>query len=1221
MSATCDSTDSTRPAVTEPHPHDRRPEAFDLDARILCFDSTWREALARGGSLPDPAGFLVDEHGQPLAGEPRRRLLVELVMIDMECRWRMAGRRDQPGGSPESAFPERPRVEDYLVHYPELSVAESPPVALVVNEYRVRCRWADRPSCGEFLARFGHRPELVAALAVVDKQLGQAHERASGGLRCRCPHCHELVVLPEHDDVVHLLCPACGSSFSLVGGNANAEPSGQPLRFGHFEFLERLGGGSFGVVWKARDSELDRIVAVKVAHRASHDAQAESLLVREARAAAGLRHAGIVTIHEISRQDDRTYVISDYIHGQTLEDWAAARRPTFRQSATLCQTIAVALHYAHEQGVVHRDLKPSNILIDAVDAPFITDFGLAKRSAAETTVAHDGKLLGTPAYMSPEQALGQSGDCGPHSDVYSLGVILFELLTGERPFRGDVAMILAQVIADEPPSPRKLNAHIPQDLATICLKCMEKEPKARYVTARELSLDLGRYLRGEPIVARPVGRWVRAWRWSRRNPLGVALAAVIAFSAFGVFAGGWWHIERLGDELAINEKLRQQGLQRERFLRRGEYNRDMRLAKQSLDEEKLGHAQHLLEKYLPAAGVEDQRDFVWHYLWRRSHPWQLSLEGHTEHVLAVAWSPDGARLATTSEDSTARVYDARDGRLIATLSGHAWEVNCAAFLNSNIVLTGDDGGDLRWWGVEQAREIKRVKAHKGNLFCLAISPDGKTIASGGEDGVLRLWDVATQSKKSEFGPHSDWVRAVAWLPDGLGMVTVDQKGPLRVWNPDAMLNKPIEVPLDLEKAFALGLHPGGRFAAAGGKDVVRIVDLETKKIVATLTEHKSWVKSAIFTRDGRTLYTAGHDGLVIEYDVTNVRHPLPRRRILAHSQQIFQAALSPDEARLATASWDRTAKVWQAPLADPRWERLGPLQGRIRGVAISPDLRTIAAATGKTLYVWDYPSRQLRKTFPRNPGEFTEVTMSPDARWLAASCVRSPGRLWRLSDLDQPPLLLGDPINYPTSVAFDPQMSRFAITEHDTPFVRLLSRPNGSFFGSLRLPTDSRSTNVRSFNEVGYSQSGRWLVGTALNPMCTAIVWDAATCREHMRLKDTDASSPAFSHNENWLAVAGTDYTIRLFDLEGRRPFQRLVGHEQNIDGLAFSPDDRLLVSVPRSGPLKVWDVERGEEILNLADAQLRYVFPVFSADGRTLVVGADNNDGTCEVLLLKAQR
>jgi tetratricopeptide (TPR) repeat protein len=335
------------------------------------------------------------------------------------------------------------------------------------------------------------------------------------------------VEVGENDPLVEIPCASCGSHFSLVEVETTTCGASESRCIGHFQLLQQLGRGAFGSVWKARDQELDRVVAIKLPHGQQLDEIDAERFLREARAAAQLRHAGIVAVHEVGREAGQIYIVSEFIHGATLREWLDVKAVSFRDAAQMMIAIAQALEHAHQHGVIHRDLKPANILVDQHGAPHIADFGLAKRDAGELTMTLEGQVLGTPAYMSPEQARGEGHRVDARSDVYSLGVILFELLTGELPFRGTQRMLTLQILHDEPPSPRKLNGHIPKDLETITLKCLAKEPNRRYQTADELAADLRRFLDGEPIRARPVSRLERVWRWCRRRPAVVGLTIAV----------------------------------------------------------------------------------------------------------------------------------------------------------------------------------------------------------------------------------------------------------------------------------------------------------------------------------------------------------------------------------------------------------------------------------------------------------------------------------------------------------------------------------------------------------------------------------------------------------------------------------------------------------------------------------------------------------------------
>ena len=515
---------------------------------------------------------------------------------------------------------------------------------------------------------------------------------------CSCPQCGKSYQVSEEDLGSKGRCQSCGSSFvwqraespeekgrlplppfseslkpTSVGGDDERTPDAPapgttepwplgeaaqaaPTSIGRFTIQALLGAGGFGTVYRAHDTLLDREVALKVPHPSRLQSERDKTRVlREAKAAAQLRHPNIVPVYDAGSAGGQFFIASAFIDGRTLAESLCRHRPDFQQAARLVRELAGALDYAHGLGIVHRDVKPSNVLLDAKDNPLLADFGLARFLESDDELTHEGTVLGTPAYMAPEQARGEHDAVGPASDQYSLGVVLYEMLCGQRPFAGAPATVIADVIGKEPPSPRSANPTIPKDLETICLKAMAKRTENRYAGCRELADDLRRWEEGEPITARRVRPVERFARWCRRNPVVAALSATAAALLLAVAVVSLWANvktsralatageERRKAEISTKQETAQRKLadQAKKTAERNLYYANIRAAHQCWLSARLREADRLLETC-----SAEYRDWEWDYLRRLFHSEPLLTP--QAGCCCVAFSPDGKRLATAS---------------------------------------------------------------------------------------------------------------------------------------------------------------------------------------------------------------------------------------------------------------------------------------------------------------------------------------------------------------------------------------------------------------------------------------------------------------------------------------------------------------------------------------------------------------------------------------------
>jgi WD40 repeat protein/serine/threonine protein kinase len=1028
---------------------------------------------------------------------------------------------------------------------------------------------------------------------------------------------------------------AAASGSARIVGDAPLEIEPIAGRLGDFRIIREAGRGGMGVVYEAEQISLGRRVALKILpFAAALDPRQLQRFKVEAQAAAQLHHTNIVPVFSVGVERGVHYYAMQFIEGRSLaevigelrgnRDSADARpsaeispgagtsgRSYFEAVAKLGVQVADALEHAHSKGVIHRDVKPSNLIVDWKGEVWVTDFGLA-RLRGDSELTRTGDLIGTLRYMSPERALGRRTVIDEKSDVYSVGVTLYELLALRPPFETDDRAELLVKIANEEPVPlRRLNPALPYDLETIVAKAMGKEPEARYAAAGELADDLRRFLDARSVHARRPSLFDRTRKWARRHRTVVASSLLLSLLAI---VGSITAVTLIG-----RERAQVAGQQARARLHR--YASDMRQAHQLILGNRASSAQELLLRWRPVGGEEDARNFAWHYLWKRCHDERRTLSGHKGAVYHTEFSADGRILVSCGQDGTVRFWDVTTGRLLRTIDTSAGEVNWAAFTQDGRTLATvhDDGVLLLWAGTDWG-ERTALTTHKGDVIFAAFVAEGRRVVTAGRtDGFIRIWDVESRREIKSQRVSDDYLEGVAVSPDGQSLAIAANGRRVNLWKLDD-LSKLSSSLIDDYGFYGVAFSSdGSRLAVGSSHHVVELWEpgVGERRVMGPGDGHRSAVQSVALLPGDHTIVSASDDMTVKLWDVESGRC---MGTLQGHTGKVWGVSISPDGATLATASSDGTVKLWAARIPDytlslpPETVHKGlsiafTTDGKALGAAQTPARTTVGGRyLDSSLEIWGFETETRDEVFHNEFGRHVDTrgpVLTADCRFVAF--LNTDGsEFWDVAAGKRLSKIEGD------LRSIDQISSRFVAAQPEKEPIRQIDVVTGRVVRVL--------DGTESLSLLSCSPSGRFI--TALDDRYNVILLDVTTGRRELAIRASmwrDYGPSVFSREETMFATTDPGHLeILLWDSANRESVSRLLGHNDQIVSMAFSPDGKVLASGGRGGQLILWDIASREMLAALQ-------FPVefcqavrFSPDSRTLAfLGNHTKTGIAKLYLL----
>jgi WD40 repeat protein/serine/threonine protein kinase/TPR repeat protein len=1001
---------------------------------------------------------------------------------------------------------------------------------------------------------------------------------------------------------------------SHVASLIEADPGLIGKQFGPYRVLSLLGHGGMGSVWLAEraDGLFTRQVALKLIHPALKSRVTSERFAREREILAGLNHPNIARLLDAGfAEDGQSYLALDYVAGTPLTTYCDEHRLSVRERLVLYRQVLSAVHYAHANLVIHRDLKPANILVTEEGQVQLLDFGIAKLlsegEARETELTQMGGRALTPDYAAPEQIAGAPVTTA--ADVYALGVMLYELLTGERPYklkRDSRGALEEAILNADPAAPsrtefkekaiaarattaKKLSSTLRGDLDTIAIKALKKSPAERYATANAFGEDIERFLRGDVVLAQPDSVAYRALKFARRHWVGIAAVGVLLSTLAAGLAATSYEARIAAAQRDAAAMQRDAALQAQSRLL-------TEAAAQHLERSDVAGAQGIILEVLTNPEFTRMRTpaAIGVFQEVRAADAELAvLSGHSAIVQSAAYSPDGTRIVTSSNDKTARIWDARTGSNLAVLVGHADVINSAAYSpDGTRIVTASRDKTARIWDARTGVQLTVLSGHSDFVHSALYSTDGARIVTASIDKTARIWDARSGAQLAVLSGHSDAVRSATYSPDGARIVTASNDKTARIW--DARTRAQLAVLSGhTDQVHSAAYSPDGtRIVTASFDHTARIWDARNEAQLTVLAGHGDVVESAAYSPDGTRIVTASADSTARIWDAST-------SRVLAvlsgHGAFVRSAAYSPDGTRIVTASHDKTARIWDAH-TKPQLALLAGHGGVVESAAYSPDgTRVVTASYDKTARIWDGRSGTLLGVLSGHGDRLYTAAFSPDGTRIVTASYDKTARIWDARTNGELAVLSGHG-DIVDSAAYSPDGTRI-VTASDDKTARIWDANLGKQLAVL-------SGHGNYVFSAAFSPDGTRIVTASEDK--TARIWDARTAAQLAVLSGHSdrVTFAAYSPDGTCIVTASVDKTARIWDAHTTRVLAVLSGHGDIVDSAAYSPDGTRIVTASDDKTARIWDARTGTQLAVLSHGGV-VESAAYSPDGTRIVTAS----------------